>query len=425
MSIKKLIISTPSLLPIPVGCCSSVVLCLAPSWADKTVSGYAFLDAEIAASGRPLSPQGSSNPRCVDVYQYTVLYDDAQLNIDPETSNPYTVTCSDVSIFPYACVIGNLLTGINATFSCSDLEGSLEIRSNAEDPCIKEFVSCPGAANEAVLGSIDLGPFVNSATLTTSCGLFHEFRSCDNELVYTIHQSDMHLVNQESHGLGAAGSLVPVRPSGVAGEYTLAAYTNDADVAYHVALVADADSYYLLDSGFHYVPSHGLTIDALYSGGSGGVLVPASTLTSEDYVQNALRPVTANCVYISLEEAQPPYPACCNIISQSTHGFSVGDVIYLDTGTWTAADAEDDGAVVVLEVYDADTFRIGLTGCLTGLAGITAGISYAVAPASATAPGTLVAVTSLSMGDAQRGVGVSPADGCLLINMDTVSTLVP
>ena len=85
--------------------CEEVMICLpADPWAGRTVSGNAFIEATVGESGRPLGGRGYvprfSNPRNSAVYQYSVTYDDAQLNNDPETSAPYVIPCDEVSLSP-------------------------------------------------------------------------------------------------------------------------------------------------------------------------------------------------------------------------------------------------------------------------------------------------------------------------------------
>ena len=102
--------------------------------------------------------------------------------------------------------------------------------------------------------------------------------------------------------------------------------------------------------------------------------------------------------------------------TQTAHGFSIGDVVAPDgMGGWALADATASGAVIVVEVLDVDTFRVDVNGCITGLTGVFAGTDYAV---SNTTPGDIVDINTLDPdNDDFRVVGISPEDGCLLVNV--------
>ena len=203
-------------------------------------------------------------------------------------------------------------------FDCADLVASITTRDNPGNPCLKELVLCAGTANETILSVVDTSALYDKITeVPGECGTGIEFRTCDTALAdpadFTITLGDKSLVSQVGHGLGAAGDLVPVKPGAVEGTYELAGYTALDDVACFVAQVIDADSYYLLSTGFHQATGHGLTVGTKYSGAAPGTFVDAATLTDADYIQNALTPISADCIHVTLEEAQPPCPVCCDV----------------------------------------------------------------------------------------------------------------
>lgn len=85
-------------------------------------------------------------------------------------------------------------------------------------------------------------------------------------------------------------------------------------------------------------------------------------------------------------------------VTQAAHGFSVGNILYLNSSTYalaqadTAAHAESVG--IVSTVIGANTFVLTKDGYVTGLNGLTAGTVYFLDPAvaggmTATAPTTL------------------------------------
>lgn len=67
-------------------------------------------------------------------------------------------------------------------------------------------------------------------------------------------------------------------------------------------------------------------------------------------------------------------------ISQTSHGFAVGDILYLNGSTYTKAIASSAAAAevigVVSAVADANTFTLLYSGRITGLSGLTAGTVY-------------------------------------------------
>jgi hypothetical protein len=228
------------------------------------------------------------------------------------------------------------------------------------------------------------------------------------------------LLTQSGHGFGLAGALVPVRPGPSVGQYQLAGYTSDEDVASFVALIVDVDTFYLLAPGFHTVPSHGYDISFLYSGAVGATFVKTTLVPENAYIQNAFTVQDSDVIFINLEEAIPPFSACCDVQTKTSHGFVAGNIIAPDGVSWVKATASSEGAVIVLKVVDANTFIIGLTGCLTALSGIIRGKSYVVVPDSQVPgipAGSLIDRENLLESDLVLPVGASPTNGCLLINM--------
>ena len=67
-------------------------------------------------------------------------------------------------------------------------------------------------------------------------------------------------------------------------------------------------------------------------------------------------------------------------ITQSSHGFSVGDWLYLNSTTYTLADSDAEATAevvgVVSAVADANNFTLTTHGYVSGLAGLTAGTAY-------------------------------------------------
>jgi len=67
-------------------------------------------------------------------------------------------------------------------------------------------------------------------------------------------------------------------------------------------------------------------------------------------------------------------------ITQNSHGFSVGNVLYLNGATYALADSDADATSdvigIVSAVADTNTFTLTTVGHVTGLSGLTAGSTY-------------------------------------------------
>lgn len=251
------------------------------------------------------------------------------------------------------------------------------------------------------------------------------------------------VVDQVSHGLGSTGDLVPVKPAATEGEYELATYTDDSDVASFVAQVVDANSFRLLANGFHIVQGHGYTVGSWYSGTAPGTFAAATTLTDDDYIQNAFIPVADDCVYVNLEEAQPPCSCCAKYLpigGDTTLRDALNDVdtygpvaVTPDNAAasgYRPATAEDLAAngpiFIVTKTIDTDEdgnvdgFGIAMNGCIFSDV-LTPSTCYAVVPNSqvgAESPaGSLIPAADLGGGDPVVIAGATSAEGCLHVNI--------
>lgn len=86
-------------------------------------------------------------------------------------------------------------------------------------------------------------------------------------------------------------------------------------------------------------------------------------------------------------------------ISQTTHGFAVGDVVYYTGSAWAKAKADAAATAevvgIVSAVADANTFTLHFGGLITGLSGLTAGSVYFLSPSTA---GALTATEPSTVG---------------------------
>lgn len=97
------------------------------------------------------------------------------------------------------------------------------------------------------------------------------------------------------------------------------------------------------------------------------------------------------------------------LITQSSHGFSVGDILYLSGSTYTKAIATSLAASevvgIVSVVNSSDTFTLCLNGLLTtGLSGLSAGTLYYLSPSSA---GTATSTEPTTNGQVSKPVYIA------------------
>jgi hypothetical protein len=95
-------------------------------------------------------------------------------------------------------------------------------------------------------------------------------------------------------------------------------------------------------------------------------------------------------------------------VTQASHGFVIGDVLYLSGTTYTKAIATSAAAAevvgVVSKVVDINTFELTLSGEVTGLTGLTAGEVYFLSAATA---GLLTTTEPTVIGQVSVPVGVA------------------
>jgi hypothetical protein len=95
-------------------------------------------------------------------------------------------------------------------------------------------------------------------------------------------------------------------------------------------------------------------------------------------------------------------------VVQAAHGFSPGQALRRDTGSWVKAlaDTSANGSMVgvVDRVINANTFYLRLTGKITGLSGLTSGTTYYL---STTTPGALTPTAPSTVGQLYRPVLVA------------------
>lgn len=255
----------------------------------------------------------------------------------------------------------------------------------------------------------------------SACGRTIDFTS-GGALVHSLNLPDRRRITHVAHGFGSAGEIFALKPGAVAGTYELAQGDAALNVASHLAGGVDADTYDLLSEGFFIFEAHPFVAGVHYalSHTTPGAFLPVSNIPRTAYLQQTFRAETADCLYLSLQEAQSP-DTCCNTITKVAHGFEVGSIVAQIGGIWVLAIANTPGAVIVTEVLDADTFVVGLGACLQDIEGVVASESYVVSP---TTPGAIVPFYTLSHDthQAHKPVGVGLAEGCLLVNMAPAHT---
>jgi hypothetical protein len=104
-------------------------------------------------------------------------------------------------------------------------------------------------------------------------------------------------------------------------------------------------------------------------------------------------------------------------VTQNSHGFSVGDVVYYNGSSWAEARADVDSTSEVLGVVsvvpDANTFVVTQLGYISGLSGLSAGTTYYLSAATA---GALTATEPSAAGQVSKPVlvAVSTTEGYVI-----------
>jgi hypothetical protein len=103
-------------------------------------------------------------------------------------------------------------------------------------------------------------------------------------------------------------------------------------------------------------------------------------------------------------------------VTQASHGFVIGDVLYLSGTTYTKAIATSAAAAevvgVVSKVVDINTFELTLSGEVTGLTGLTAGEVYFLSAATA---GLLTVTEPSTVGQVSVPVGIASSTTSLYV----------
>ena len=101
-------------------------------------------------------------------------------------------------------------------------------------------------------------------------------------------------------------------------------------------------------------------------------------------------------------------------VTQASHGFAVGDILYLSGSTYTKAiaTAANTAEVVgmVSRVVDSSTFELTISGEVTGLTGLTAGEAYFLSPSSA---GAMTITEPTTIGQISLPLGVASSTTAL------------
>ena len=103
-------------------------------------------------------------------------------------------------------------------------------------------------------------------------------------------------------------------------------------------------------------------------------------------------------------------------VTQASHGFVLGDVLYLNGSTYTKAIATSAAAAevvgVVSRVLDSSTFDLTLSGEVTGLSGLVAGEAYFLSPSVA---GGITTIEPSVIGQVSVPVGVASSTTSLYV----------
>lgn len=129
----------------------------------------------------------------------------------------------------------------------------------------------------------------------------------------------------------------------------------------------------------------------------GGVEAPQGSLYMRTNGSHYRKVGGADTDWAEVDDAGVPDPHAEEAFNQTTHGFSVGDVIRYDTGAWVLAQADtadnSEAQGVVSVVSDVDNFTVTYSGRIEGLSGRTPDSIYYL---SAATPGGLVLAEPVS-----------------------------
>lgn len=229
-------------------------------------------------------------------------------------------------------------------------------------------------------------------------------------------------ITQTAHGMGTSGQVKAAKVSS-GGVWSLATADAEINAADAVVQIIDGNNFKLLN-GVVTANAHGLTPLFKWlavSRTSSGAFVDASTLSGPGLIQNALLPLTANCLYVELES---PFQAFgyCSLITQTAHGLSVptSGVLPLRWNTslskWVPADASsvtNSATVYLTRVVDANTFELTPSGFIFKTAhGLTVGTDYYLSPL---VPGGLVPLSSLAEEDCKQRILTVLSPTCLIL----------
>lgn len=205
------------------------------------------------------------------------------------------------------------------------------------------------------------------------------------EKLYNTDVSVKTTISQVTHGFSIGDLLY-----NNAGTWELAQADSAAKLAQGiVSEVIDADTFVLVLKGVTTWTAHGLTIGQIY-------YLDASTpntltTTSPTLSQGVLLPLSVDQVIFSSEYSNNEETVSTKgVITQASHGFSAGDLLYNNAGVWTLAQSDTVDKLaqgIVEESIDINNFRIVFNGFSTWTAhGLTVGQIYYLDPAT---PNTL------------------------------------
>ena len=116
MAAKEIILPYSTETYLPIKACQKIFICLGDEWRTRTVSGRAVVEATVGNSARRLGSKFNIfknwvNPRCNEVYQYSLSVDLTQFKQNPATGDCWEPTCNDVQeVNPYMCSFKDSVT---------------------------------------------------------------------------------------------------------------------------------------------------------------------------------------------------------------------------------------------------------------------------------------------------------------------------
>jgi hypothetical protein len=293
------------------------------------------------------------------------------------------------------------------------------------EPIVSSDASIDGSGHTLDPLTVNIQEALQISETDTSCGAQLTFSdSLGNDFLEVLLGKRALHVSPGPHGI-PIGSVAPIKLDPVTGQVSPAQADSENNVADFHAYVVNSTTVQIFEDGFHVVPSHGL-VDLyqwhVVSPTAAGQYVPGSALVGENIIQEAVFPITEDCLFVDLQEARSPVNPC-SIINSVAHGLSLPASGILPV-RWNSATVKwvnalavsnaESAKIFVVKIIDVDNFRIANPGVLNLPGhGLVVGETYYLSP---TVAGAIVLESSLGPADCRQRVLTVLSNDCVFLN---------